>query len=310
VNESLPIILVVGLVVAVVIGGIVTLQARRRRHAFEKTDPDPDPDPDTLTLAEAVLLKMGDAIPDPTTLDSHPAFYAAMVGVRGRSLYENFLHSLTSSVDIGPLLAIRPLIEAAILAKWISLDPDLHGQLWFAQSEDRDVTAMREAEKNLGVRVRGELPTDVIVESIEEKEAFRDAAVARAKAAGKNYGKRPMPPLEQMVTQIAKADPDHKVAMRQAYDLAYRSFSPWEHTEAASFKATAERTANGVKFLGDVSPVDQEVLRLIAGAMFAYILEINGLAAGDGSEVLARMVRDYLTVVRGREAGPDGPDTP
>jgi hypothetical protein len=251
---------------------------------------------DTLTIAEAFLLKFGDGIGDPTKQDSHAKFYATIIGVRAQSLYANFIHSLSSPAEIGPILALRPLVEAAILAKWISLDPTLHGELWFAQSEDRDLTAIREAERHLGVRVRGDLTTAAIVESIEQKTAWRDEAVTRSKAAGKNYGDRPMPHIDRMVTEIEQSDPGHKMAMRQAYDAVYRSVSPWDHTEAASFKATAEDSETGLRYLGDVSPYRLDLLRLIAGAMFAYVLEIVGLAAGDGSEVPARFIRDYLTM--------------
>jgi hypothetical protein len=267
-------------------------------------DEAPAPEADALTIAEAILLRFGDGIGDPTKQDSHAKLYATLIGVRAKSLYANFIHSLSSPADIGPILALRPLVEAAILAKWISLNPKLHGELWFAQSEDRDLTAIREAEKHLGIRVRGDIPTSSIVESVEQKTAWRDEAVARSKAAGKTYGDRPMPHIDRMVAEIEKGDPGHKMAMRQAYDGVYRSVSPWEHTEAASFKATAEESETGLTFLGDVCPYQIDLLRLIAGAMFAYILEIVGLAVGDGSEVAARFIRDYLTMVHPTEAAP------
>jgi hypothetical protein len=252
---------------------------------------------DALTAAEALLLKFGDAIPDPLAVDSHAKLYACLIGIRAKSLYENFLHSLTSPVEIAPILALRPLVEAVILAKWISLAPPLHGELWFAHAEDREVTAMREQEKHLGVRVRADIPTSRITETIEQKIAWRNESVARARAAGKKYGDEPMPSLARLVDEIEEQDPGHRMAMRQAYELAYRGFSPWQHTEATSFKSTATEIDAGVKFLGDVSPYNVELLRLIAGAMFAYMIEIVGVATGDGSEIPARFIRDYLVVV-------------
>jgi hypothetical protein len=269
----------------------------------DPTEPDdqnsaPFDDLDPLVVAEVILLKCGERIADPITQDSHARLYASLIGHRATSLYANFLHSLASPADIAPILAMRPLVEAAILAKWVSLDPKLHGELWFAQSESRDLTAIREQERHLGLRVRGDIAADVITESIEEKKAWLDEAVSRGKAAGKKYGDKPMPPLDRLVQEIEDAEPGHHVAIRQAYDIAYRSFSPWMHTEAASFKGTAANTQTGVKFLGDISPYKVELLRIIAGAMFAYVLEIVGLAAGDGTDVQARFIRDYLTIVR------------
>jgi hypothetical protein len=252
---------------------------------------------DDLDLVEAVLLRMGQDIPDPTRPQSHATFYSSLIAIRARSLYQNFLHSLTSPAAIAPLLAIRPLVESAILSKWVSLNPALHGELWFAQSEDRELTAIREQEKHLGIRVRADVPTDTIIESVEEKAAWRDEAVAKAKAAGKKYD-RPMPGLDRLVQEIEAQEPGHKIAVRQQYDLIYRAFSPWMHTEAASFKATAMVTDDGLTFLGDISPYDVEQVRVMAAGLFAYVLEVLGMAKGDNSAVAARVVRDYLMIVR------------
>jgi hypothetical protein len=53
--------------------------------------PESDPGPktplqaDALTIAETVLLKLGNAIPDPTTQDSlHSKFYACLIGIRAK----------------------------------------------------------------------------------------------------------------------------------------------------------------------------------------------------------------------------------
>lgn len=263
-------------------------------------------DMDALTTAEVVLLQMGAKIPDPLTQTTHGALYTSLVGHRSVSLYPNFLHSLGSPADIAPLLALRPLVEAAILAKWISLDPKLHGELWFAQSEDRDITAIREQEKHLGISVQTGTPTELITESIDEKTAWRDEAIKHGKAAGKRYGDRAMPSLDRLVKEIEDQDPGHKIAMRQAYDVAYRSISPWTHTEAASFKYTAVQTDDGLAFVGDRSPYRAELLRMIAGAMFAYVLEVAGAATGAVDAVDARFIRDYLTVYH-RPADSQGP---
>jgi hypothetical protein len=68
--------------------------------------------------------------------------------------------------------------------------------------------------QHLGARVHGDIPTEAIVESVEQETAWRDEAVARGKAAGKKYGDRPMPHIDRMVSEIEERDPGHKVAMR------------------------------------------------------------------------------------------------
>jgi hypothetical protein len=257
--------------------------------------PDLPPDEqDDLVLSEASLLRLGADIPDPTKAESPKVLYPALIGTRARSLYQNFLHSLDGPTAIGPLLAIRPLVEAAILLKWISLNPELHGELWFAQSDDRELTAIREQQKHLGLFAEGSSES-LVLQAIEEKAAARDDSVAKGKAAGKRYGDRPLPDLARMVGEIEQAEPGHKTVMRQSYDVIYRTFSAWQHTEAASFKATA---SDDSVFLGDISPYKVEHLRVMAAAQFAYVLEILGVALGDGSDVGPRMIRHFLIVVR------------
>jgi hypothetical protein len=189
------------------------------------------------------------------------------------------------------------MAETTILAKWISLEPSLHGELWFAQSEDRELTAIREQEKHLGMRQRNDVPADQIIQTIEDKTGLRDEALVRAKAAGKKYD-RPMPPLARLVEEIEKAEPGHKTVMRQTYDIIYRALSPWMHTEAASFKSTARVTDEGSQFLGDRSPYNVEHLRLMACGQFAYVLELLGMASKDDSALTARIIRTYLIVYR------------
>lgn len=106
-----------------------------------------------LGIADAALLKFGDSIGDPTKAASEQVVLL-LLGHRATSLYRNFVHSLDSPVELGPILAIRPLVEVAILAKWVSLDPPLHGELWFGHSDARDITAIQESERHLQVRAK------------------------------------------------------------------------------------------------------------------------------------------------------------
>ena len=106
-----------------------------------------------------------------------------------------------------------------------------------------------------------------------------------------------MPTLAQMVEEVEAATPGYKVAMRDAYDLAYRVFSPWQHTEASTFKSTAEViNAGGWKFDKDRSPFNPEDLKAMATAMYAFALETVLLGTRTGQPQIVRAVRDYVTV--------------
>jgi Family of unknown function (DUF5677) len=259
-----------------------------------------------LADAERLLVAFGSVLPNPTDQKEVGAFYAALLGRRAQSLYLNFLHSLGSPTDVGPIIALRPLVEATIVLKWISLDPAVNGLLWQAHSEGQDLKAAEQAEKHLGDQVHGTTPLDVIADALSEKRRARDAAKQVGAQAGREYGARVMPSLERMVEEVELQDPGHRTAMRQAYEGAYRAFSPWIHTEASSFKATAEQVGDTVRFIGDRTPYRLDHLRIIAGAMYAYALEVVGIAAGTGSEVPTRFIRDYLTIHMALP-GADGP---
>jgi hypothetical protein len=258
-----------------------------------------------MGVADAGLLKLGDAIGDPTKA-APGQVVLFLLGHRATSLYRNFVHSLDGPADIGPILAIRPLVEMAILAKWVSLDPPLHGELWFGHSDARDVTAMQESERHLQIRSKSGLDPQVILDDLRKRAASRDEAAERARVAGKNYGGKPMPPLDRLVLEVERADPGHRVAIRQAYDLAYRAMSPWTHSEATSFKSTASGAPGAVTYHGDVSPFLPEMIHVMAGMLFAYVLEVVGAAAGDGSDKDAREWRAMLTIypMKANEAAP------
>lgn len=253
-------------------------------------------DLDDLGMAAAVLAKLAADVPVPSYDLGDDLLPFALLGDRAWSLFRNFIHAADSPAALGPVLAIRPLIELSILAKWLSLDPDLHRVLWLAES---DATELRHAElMSAHVRARGsnlDPPRDTAQQAA--KEQFRDEARARLKAAGRNYGTRLMPSVARMVEEVEKAVPGHRIAVRDAYELAYRTFSPWEHTDASSFKSTAERSeGDSWVYRGDRTPFHPEDLRAIATSAYAYALETILTSTKTGEPQVARAVRDFVTV--------------
>lgn len=253
-------------------------------------------DRNDLGTAAAVLAKLAADVPIPSYELGDDVLPFALLGDRACSLFRNFIHAADSPAALGPVLAIRPLIELSILVKWLSIDPDLHRVLWLAES---DATELRHAElMTAHLRARGndpEPPRDPTQQA--EKERFRDEARARLKAAGRNYGTRLVPSVARMVEEVERAVPGHRIAMRDAYELAYRTFSPWEHTDASSFKSTAERSEGASwTYLGDRTPFHAEDLRAIATSMYAYALETILTSTKTGEPQMARAVRDFVTV--------------
>jgi hypothetical protein len=218
----------------------------------------------------------------------------ALLGQRGASLYANVHHSFDSPAKFAPLLAIRPLVELVILAKWVSLNPELHGFLYMADSEALELANLKRITEH-STRRGSKVPV-----SDGDEEAIRAAIEAegkrRLKAAGVNYGRgRLYPNVERMVEEVIAADPEHEIAMRDTYVLAYRTFSPWEHSSGSSFKATAQMDGSTWRWVGDQSPYLNEDIEAVAAAMYAYLLETVLAHIQPEKAAIAREVRDYVT---------------
>ncbi len=260
----------------------------------------------TIELASVFLERLAEDTPPPSASVPDDDLPFVLLSERAKGLYANVHHSFSSPAEFAPLLAIRPLIELVILVKWISLDPEFHGFLWVSDSDASELTHLDAILTHAKARGSPEPQLDPIHRS--SREARRDEAIARLKAAGRNYGKnRRMPSVIRMVEEVEKAVPGHKIAMRDAYEYAYRTFSPWEHTETSSFNATAERAGpGGWVWLGDRSPFSAEAIQAISVSMYAYILEVvlSKLANRDAA-VHARAIREHVVM---RWVPPDDAD--
>lgn len=262
----------------------------------------------TLELVRLYLERLAEDIPEP---DHRGGTLAAMalLGQRAKSLYANFHYSLGSPADFAPVLAVRPLVELVILTKWISLDPELHTFLHVADSDASEMshlTAIREHAKarGSGIAVNPNDPTPTM-------KANRDAALAKLKELGRNYGEgNILPNVRRMAAEVSNKVPGHKVVIDDAYIYAYKTFSPWEHTEASSFKATGKETAPGEwKWIGDKSPFHPEDIEALAAAMYAYVLETVFATVGEPTlAVYARMGRAHIITnyVRSDRVQPPG----
>ena len=99
-----------------------------------------------------------------------------------------------------------------------------------------------------------------------------------------------------MIGEIVERDPGHTIVARQAYTAAYRSLSPWDHSEAFSFQLTVELVAADTwQWVGERIPFSDHTLRMTGGSMAAFCLEVAGMMLGDVEQQReARAFRDEL----------------
>jgi predicted Rossmann fold nucleotide-binding protein DprA/Smf involved in DNA uptake len=248
----------------------------------------------TLDLVRLFLERVGEDVPVPSPSLEQADVYLALLGQRAASLYANVHHSFESPAKFAPILAIRPLVELVILTKWISLNPELHGFLYMADSEALELANLKRITEHSVRRGSKPPPSDGNEEAI--KAAIQAEGKRRLKVAGVDYGRgRLYPKVERMVEDVVKADPGHEIAMRDTYVLAYRTFSPWEHSSGSSFKATAQVDGSSWRWTGDLSPFGKEDIEAVAASMYAYLLETVLAPTKPEAAGVARVVRDYVT---------------
>jgi hypothetical protein len=251
----------------------------------------------TLQLVKVFIDRLAEDLPTPGTGMENGALAMTLLGQRATSLYANFHYSLASPVEFAPVLAVRPLIELVILAKWMTLDLVLHPFLYLADSDASELAHLADVTEH--AKARGQSIPEAVTDATPMKEATRDAARAKLKELGKHYGDGAiMPNVRRMAAEVSARIPGHKTVMDDSYIYGYKTFSPWEHTDASSFKSTARETAPGEwEWLGDKSPWHPEDVEAIASSMFAYVLETVFATLNDEEKALmARQLRDHIMV--------------
>jgi hypothetical protein len=249
----------------------------------------------TLQLVRVFSERLADDLPVPSTGTDNLAIAMSLLGQRAKSLYKNFQYNLASPVEFAPVLAVRPLVELVILTKWMTLDRELHPFLYLADSDASELSHMADVTEH--AKVRGQVIPEEVIDATPTKEATRDAAIAKLKELGINYGKGSlMPNVRRMASEVSSRIPGHKTVMDDSYIYGYKTFSPWEHTNASSFKATARETGPGAwEWLGDKSPWHPEDIEAIASSMHAYVMETVFSNLGHTEKaVMARQLRDHI----------------
>ncbi len=249
----------------------------------------------TLQLVQVFIERLAEDLPTPGEGMDNGALAMSLLGRRGKSLYANFHYSLGSPVEFAPVLAVRPLIELVILTKWMALDLELHPFLYLADSDAAELAHMADVTEH--AMARGQTIPQTVIGVTPTKEATRDAAFAKLKELGKNYGNGSiMPNVRRMAAEVSSKVPGHKTVMDDSYIYGYKTFSPWEHTEASSFKSTAHETSHGEwEWVGDKSPWHPQDVEAIASSMYAYVLETVFVTLDDGEKALmARQLRDHI----------------
>jgi hypothetical protein len=233
---------------------------------------------DDLTAGELALGELATRLPGPTEARNIQGIAGALFGGRALDLHRGFLHELDGPSTVGPTIMARPLVELAILVRWIQDDPELRFEMWTAHSEDMDARAIRQLAVNLPRPPGDPFEPAAVQPTLDAKDA---RATAARTAGGRETPPRLLPGLVEMIEAVLKRDPDEGLALRQAYDAAFRSISPATHSDASSFKESIREQPDGSLEFVETSPVPIELLRYISAACFAYAIEASANLCGE-----------------------------
>jgi len=195
---------------------------------------------------------------------------AIMLGHRART----FFRAVRSAEhDAVAQVLVRPLAELMILLEWLAQDPPTRLPLWAAESERRDLVVISEARRTTQIVQRLPAPP---IDQTAEKQAIIEKVRADARAKGVSWvGEKGslIPGTAQMAEAVSTQ------TVHEAYDIAFRSTSPWTHIDAGTFGDGLRDNEEHRVFVGDTSTRWLPSLRALAASSFAVILRRISQAA-------------------------------
>lgn len=172
----------------------------------------------------------------------------------------------------GAAAALRPAVEGLILAAWLAMDEDPwpRTKRWHGESERNVRTMVRES----GAAAAPDRFRRLADAVSDQRSADREEAVAAGKAAATEAGQKKsmMPSVETMADECGLG-----VFSWEAYQVAYRFLSAWEHFEHGTFSETVTEDEAWI----EDAPFDPTELRALAASVAAAAIVVAAAAAGD-----------------------------
>ena len=102
---------------------------------------------DDINTAEVILDDFASRVPGPDATDGAAGVIAGLFAPRTRDTFAGFVHAVRGPSLVAPVILVRPLIEGAILVRWMEEDPEARYALWQAHSESMDASAIRQLQE-------------------------------------------------------------------------------------------------------------------------------------------------------------------
>jgi hypothetical protein len=250
------------------------------------SDDEQDPAAPVLERAAEQLIALAVAFDEPVDAQTYPLALLSL-GHRSRTLFQAFLELQAGAVPIAARTLVRPMVELNILVRFLRKDPDLHTELWQAESERDTITMLNEIEGS--THLSSQLPEGLLDGT--ELEA-RKCRVSEARERGVKAGlpiKRGsvLPSVSAQLKVIAEP------AAETAYTFAYRSLSWDVHGSPRVFLSGTWMEHNDGTFSYTERPSAKDLLpaKALAIGTFASTVELVAVELGLAAACEAREIR-------------------
>jgi hypothetical protein len=223
-----------------------------------------------IRACEGGLLDVARMLPATDDELGAGARFALWQAHRAASIFRGIL-ALEDGPSVSSLFVLaRPLVEIGIRLAWVTADPATRIKRWGAEQERRDVQLIRDM-RSLSRR-SGVNWDDAETRAIEDEKLQRIAEVRSEVGLDE---KTPMlPSLLKMAEEVGSRE------ATEAYNIGYRSLSPWTHSDDAAFRLNFP----GDAYVPDPSPSiavhEAQFVRLVVISLVAWIFEVAGEAMG------------------------------
>ena len=259
---------------------------------FEDALPKPEVATADLPGIEVALDRLVDSLTGDQPLPIAVSAYIIVLTQRAHDLCLGVRVLCEHDLTAAAAGTLRPAVEALILVGWLATDPETRVARWHGEGE-RNVRAMVAKSSDAAAPERFQR---IAAEVSPERSQQREDAIQTGKdLAG---GAKPMPNVEAMAAE-AMLGP----TFWEAYQIAYRLLSAWQHHEHATFHE--EFDGNAVTITD--ARFDASVIRGLAASVLAATLVIAGAFLHNDAVVAeATRIREALLPPK----PPDGDGAP
>ena len=247
---------------------------------------------DALSYAEERIQALVASLDRPVEGLVQPCALTMGIARQAGAVHRDLMTLCASNRLTSPVILLRPIVEAAILVRWIEVDPQPHSDMYFAEDDRQRLSsapAFVEFRRRRGTPMSGPVFTrEVEVAMRKGVTAVKEGAIAAGKITKKSN--RVLPLIQDM----AKATDDS--AIWEGYEVIYRVVSPWTHVGGRALSHYEPEIRSDGTHLVPVPPYDGQAIRALTAPTMLVLLGSVGRICGLGIEREARILQDTIAM--------------